>query len=104
MVMRHFGFGIGHVNSESMACQRNNEDDGFSSGSDSQAESDAMDLMPAQDSRASDLENVDISIANDDLDPEDSDSESSSSTDTSSSSSGSSGSDTQSDDDGYASF
>jgi hypothetical protein len=44
MIMRHFGFGIGHVNS--MACQRNNEDDDFGSDSDSQAESDAMDLMP----------------------------------------------------------
>ena len=103
--MRHFGFGIGHVNP--MVCQRNNEDDAFGSDLDSQSESDAIDLMP--DSRASDLENVDISmIANDDLD-QDSDSEwycesSLSTTNTSSSSSDSSGSDTRSDDDGYASF
>jgi hypothetical protein len=98
MVMRHFGFGIGHVNSE--ACQRNNEDD-LGSDSDPDSESDAMNLMP--DSRASNLETMDISKANDDLDPEDSDRDSESSSSTSSGSS-SSGLDTQSDDDGYASF
>jgi hypothetical protein len=99
MVMRHFGFGIGHGHVNSDACQRDDL------GSDSDSESDAMDLMP--DSRASDLENVDISKANDDLDPEDSDRDSESSSSSSSASasgSGSSGLDTQSDDDSYASF
>lgn len=43
MVMRHFGFGIGHGHVNFDACQRNNEDD---LGSDSESESDAMDLMP----------------------------------------------------------
>ena len=96
MVMRHFGFGIGHSRVNFDACQRNNEDD---LGSDSDSESDAMDSK----SRASDLEN---SKVNDDLkEDSDRDSESSlASTSSATGGSGSSGLDTQSDDDGYASF
>jgi len=96
MVMRHFGFGIGHVNSTACDSEHNNlNEDHRDSGTDSESESNAMDLITKS--------GLDISKANNsDLDLEDSDRDSKSySSSNSSSGSSESGS---SDDDGYASF
>jgi hypothetical protein len=95
MIMRHFGFGIGHV--DSVACEHNNEDH-LGSDLDSDLDPDLdSDLTP--DSRASDLENMDISNSDSDSDRDSSESHSHCNT-----SSSNSGSDTEPDDDGYASF
>src|SRR6266542_329558 len=54
MMMRHFGSGIGHVNSA--ACQQNNDEDNSDSGS--ELDLDAMDSIPSPQRQVSDSETV----------------------------------------------
>jgi hypothetical protein len=99
MIMRHFGSGIGHI--DSAACQQDhdNNEDMSDSGSDSDPD---LDLMPASQSQASGWENAAMGI-NMESEEDDSDSDTEDSLD-SGLGLGSSDELSESDDDGYASF
>ncbi len=109
MMMRHFGSGIGHVNSA--ACQQNNDEDNSDLGS--ELDLDAMDSIPSPQRQVSDSENVAMGISEE---SEENHSDLEDRLDSTSSSSGSDDdelsesesddelSDSESDDDGYASF